>query len=370
MPLTCARTRDGPPSGPCAGDRRRRDHRRETLSRLGLDALTVSERDILHGIALEAAQLPEPVEGDALPALTPAARPAPARRGGSSSASRRWSPLAGGLPPGSPSTGTRSASFSSMNRKASSAGASASTVHAAPRRSPHRRLAGVPAGGDHLADERLPRDDADEAVPVADEDRRTSGRASAWPASCALSPTSSVGGSATIASRTIVRIDPARRQRPRNLADGGDQRGLPQSDTELVGQIPDPVKRVTDLLGELVPDLVPPPEQPPEILHPLEVGDRHAAGVREDVRQDDDAALGRVGLDRRRAVRALRDHLRVDPAGVVGRDLILEGGEDEDVAGGSSRSEFETCCASGYASSEPCSSIQPSTAARSSPASE
>ena len=40
---------------------------RETLSRLGLDALTVSVRDILHGIALEAAQLPEPIEGDAPP---------------------------------------------------------------------------------------------------------------------------------------------------------------------------------------------------------------------------------------------------------------------------------------------------------------
>jgi exopolyphosphatase / guanosine-5'-triphosphate,3'-diphosphate pyrophosphatase len=40
---------------------------RETLVRLGLDDLKVSERDILHGIALEAAQLPEPVEGDAPP---------------------------------------------------------------------------------------------------------------------------------------------------------------------------------------------------------------------------------------------------------------------------------------------------------------
>ena len=40
---------------------------RETLARLGLDGLTVSERDILHGIALEAAELPEPVEGDAPP---------------------------------------------------------------------------------------------------------------------------------------------------------------------------------------------------------------------------------------------------------------------------------------------------------------
>ena len=40
---------------------------RETLERLGLDALEVSERDILHEIALEAAKLPEPVEGDAPP---------------------------------------------------------------------------------------------------------------------------------------------------------------------------------------------------------------------------------------------------------------------------------------------------------------
>jgi exopolyphosphatase/guanosine-5'-triphosphate,3'-diphosphate pyrophosphatase len=40
---------------------------RETLERLGLDEIKVSERDILHGIALEAAKLPEPVEGDAPP---------------------------------------------------------------------------------------------------------------------------------------------------------------------------------------------------------------------------------------------------------------------------------------------------------------
>ncbi len=40
---------------------------RETLAHMGLDGLTVSERDILHGIALEAAELPAPVEGDAPP---------------------------------------------------------------------------------------------------------------------------------------------------------------------------------------------------------------------------------------------------------------------------------------------------------------
>ena len=36
---------------------------------------------------------------------------------------------------------------------------------------PDRGLPGIPTGGDHLADERLPRDDADEALSVADEDR-------------------------------------------------------------------------------------------------------------------------------------------------------------------------------------------------------
>jgi exopolyphosphatase/guanosine-5'-triphosphate,3'-diphosphate pyrophosphatase len=40
---------------------------RVLMAGLGLDALEVSERDILHGAALEAAKLPEPVEGDAPP---------------------------------------------------------------------------------------------------------------------------------------------------------------------------------------------------------------------------------------------------------------------------------------------------------------
>ena len=40
---------------------------REVLDRYGLDGLEVSERDLLHGAALEAAELPEPVEGDAPP---------------------------------------------------------------------------------------------------------------------------------------------------------------------------------------------------------------------------------------------------------------------------------------------------------------
>jgi exopolyphosphatase/guanosine-5'-triphosphate,3'-diphosphate pyrophosphatase len=40
---------------------------REVLRRYDLDALEASEHDLLHGVALAAAELPEPVEGDAPP---------------------------------------------------------------------------------------------------------------------------------------------------------------------------------------------------------------------------------------------------------------------------------------------------------------
>ena len=40
---------------------------REVMARYGIGELRVSERDILDGIAYEAAALPEPVEGEAPP---------------------------------------------------------------------------------------------------------------------------------------------------------------------------------------------------------------------------------------------------------------------------------------------------------------
>jgi exopolyphosphatase/guanosine-5'-triphosphate,3'-diphosphate pyrophosphatase len=39
----------------------------EVLGRYTFDGITVSERDLLHGVALEAAMLPEPEEGPAPP---------------------------------------------------------------------------------------------------------------------------------------------------------------------------------------------------------------------------------------------------------------------------------------------------------------
>ena len=58
----------GARAGAGSGDRRRaRSIVREVLRHFGLDAIEASERDILHGVALAAAELPEPVEGDAPP---------------------------------------------------------------------------------------------------------------------------------------------------------------------------------------------------------------------------------------------------------------------------------------------------------------
>ena len=86
---------------------------------------------------------------------------------------------------------------------------------------------------------------------------------------------------------------------------------------------------------ELVVDLGLVPEVAVEVLHPLEVADGHAAGVAQDVRDQEDAVLeeDRVGLGRRRAVGRLGDDPGLDPAGVALGDLVLERGRDQDVAG-------------------------------------
>src|SRR5262245_12160277 len=109
-----------------------------------------------------------------------------------------------------------------------------------------------------------------------------------------------------MASRTVLTDasweDPARLQRVRHLADACDERAGAEFHLTILGEVPHAIECVRELLGELCADLVPCPEEPAEVLHPLEVRDRDAAGVREDVREHRDSALPEdlVGLERRR----------------------------------------------------------------------
>ena len=66
----------------------------------------------------------------------------------------------------------------------------------------------------------------------------------------------------------------------------------------------------------------------------LEIADRHAAGVDQDVRQDDPAAREQlpVGLKCHRAVGGFDDQLRADARGVGGGDLALQSGRHENIA--------------------------------------
>src|SRR5262249_26116308 len=130
------------------------------------------------------------------------------------------------------------------------------------------------------------------------------------------------------------RVDPPRVERGRNLANRTDQRRAAHRQMLLLGQSPDPVERVAQLVRKLGPDLLAVPEQPAEILHPLEVRDRNAACVREHVGQYRDPPLGKdlVGLDRRRPVGALGHEPALHSRRVLGGQLLLERRQNEDVA--------------------------------------
>jgi hypothetical protein len=102
----------------------------------------------------------------------------------------------------------------------------------------------------------------------------------------------------------------------------------------LLRQIPHAVEGVGELVRELGPNLLAIPEQPSEILHPLEVRDRHPARVRQHVREHRNPALAKdlVRLDRRRPVGAFGHEPALDSWRVLGRQLFLERREHEDVA--------------------------------------
>src|SRR6266508_1964301 len=79
-------------------------------------------------------------------------------------------------------------------------------------------------------------------------------------------------------------VDAARLQGAGDLVDAAYERGLTERDVLGLRELPHAVERVPELVGEPGADLVARPEEPAQVLHPLEVRDRHAAGVREHVR--------------------------------------------------------------------------------------
>ena len=70
------------------------------------------------------------------------------------------------------------------------------------------------------------------------------------------------------------------------------------------------------------------PEIPTAILHPFEVRDGDAAGVGQNVGDDEDAVLIQYGVRCRGSgpVRALTDYARLDVARVLGRDHVFQRG--------------------------------------------
>ena len=85
--------------------------------------------------------------------------------------------------------------------------------------------------------------------------------------------------------------------------------------------VPRLVERARDDRVQALVHLALRPEELLEALHPLEVRDDDAAGVREHVGDDEHAVLleDLVGVRRRRAVRALEHDPRLDAVGVAPR---------------------------------------------------
>ena len=137
-----------------------------------------------------------------------------------------------------------------------------------------------------------------------------------------------------------------------------------------VGERPDAFDRAAHEVAESRANLLAAPEEALDVLHPLEVRDGHAARVREDVGEHRDPPLGedRVGVERRRPVRALGDQARSDVSALAPLTWFSVAARTRTSHGSTSSSAFVTCSASSKPERSRCSRRQPSTFARSSPA--
>src|SRR5579872_364269 len=131
-----------------------------------------------------------------------------------------------------------------------------------------------------------------------------------------------------------LRVDAPGHERVGHAADRADERADPHLDLLLLTHrenVPEAPHQDAFQPGV---DLLLGPEERLKVLHPLEVGHDHAAGVGENVRDDEHlAALQHlVRLRCRRTVRPLHDDARLDASGVVRGDLSLHRRRHEDLA--------------------------------------
>src|SRR6266566_2023647 len=102
-------------------------------------------------------------------------------------------------------------------------------------------------------------------------------------------------------------------------------RGQTHVDALVHRGMKDVVERARDDVVQLRVDLLLLPEESLEVLHPLEVGNDHAACVGDDVWDQEYAAVVEdgIGVGRHRCVGTFGDQARPDPRSVVRRDDVL-----------------------------------------------
>ena len=107
----------------------------------------------------------------------------------------------------------------------------------------------------------------------------------------------------------------------------------PRIDGVRVGITTQIVEARDHLVLQSLVDHILPPEIAHAVLDPLKIRDRHPAGVRQNVRNDENSLLVQdlVRGRRRRPIRPFRQHLALDPVGVLRGDLVLSRGRDQHV---------------------------------------
>ncbi len=140
------------------------------------------------------------------------------------------------------------------------------------------------------------------------------------------------GGVARLANdcddQSHLRVNAAEFVDAGDSADGEHVGGGAHVDAALPGKIQYIVKAAPHDRLEALVDQILGPEVPAAILYPLEVRDRHATGVGEDVRDNEHAVLVKngIGRSRCRAVGSLTDDPRLDVTRVPRGDDVLQGG--------------------------------------------